>query len=544
MYRFSYSLIIPIHRCRQRASSAAATVVSGLVCLGAISYATETTCEESNFTKVIADIGSFLREDQIELDKSELENRGKPWNSYHKSLRNPDVIIYPESTEDVSLIVKTCYKWNVPIIPFGGGTSVEGQTLALFGGVSLDFSRMKAVLRLNEDDLDCVVQAGVGYLELNEQLRARGLWFPLDPGPGASVGGMVATRCSGSTAVRYGSMRENVLNVTAVLADAQGTVIHTGSRARKSSAGYDLTRLLVGSEGSLAVVTEVCLKVHRLPSHSAALRVSFPTVGAAAAMAREALVLVGVGSIARIELLDDVMVDMVNAANPGLAAWPLLPTLMFEVTGPSEASVTEQVQRLQDMAQSAHGGSHVICASDPAECAALWKVRKECLWLALANHPDREAMITDVCVPLSRLPELITATRTALDASSPHLPSPIVAHAGDGNFHALILVRPDCPEDVAEAHRLADEMAERAIALGGTCTGEHGVGAGKKRLLRLEMGPGAMGLMELIKRAVDPRGILNPGKVLDTQPPPHGAGAGGVGCSHTHGSAHGSGFCS
>eukprot|EP01041_Mallomonas_annulata_P011618 gene11618-24322_t len=458
--------------------------------------------EYGDIDGLIAELRVSLQSNQVDIDKDECAARGKPWSSYHKSPKNPNVVVFPYTTEDVQKIVILCKKHHIPIIPFGGGTSIEGQTLALYGGVSIDFSNMKNIIELNEDDLDCQVQAGVGYIELNDVLKPKGLWFPLDPGPGASIGGMCACRCSGSTAVRYGSMRDNVLNVTAVTSD--GTIIKTGSRARKSSAGYDLTRLLIGSEGTLAIITEVTLKVHRIPSHSVALRVSFPTVAAAAAMAREALVEVGTGSIGRIELLDSLMVNVVNRANCNFnstmtmspSPWPELPTLMFEVTGSSEGAVTDPLSRLHDMSLR-HGGSHVILATNKEECAQLWKVRKECLWSSMSVWPDREAMITDVCVPLSKLPELIAMTREDLDRSYPPLPSPIVAHAGDGNFHVLIMIRPDVPDDITEAKRLANAMAVRAIALGGTCTGEHGIGSGKMDLLRLEMGTGSMSLMEL-----------------------------------------------
>jgi D-lactate dehydrogenase (cytochrome) len=458
----------------------------------------------------VAEMGLLLGEENVETDLQELMQRGKPWNSYHKIDNHPGVIVFPQSTEDVSAILKACSKHGVRVVPFGGGTSIEGQTLAMEGGCSLDFNRMKSVLELNEGDLDVRVQAGLGYLELNELLREKGFWFPLDPGPGASIGGMCACRCSGSTAVKYGSMRENVLNVTAVLAD--GTIIKTGSRARKSSAGYDVTRLLVGSEGTLAVITEATLKIHRIPPFSYALRVTFPSVFAAAAAARDTINS-GTIQVGRCEMCDVPMVETINFANPNMAAkWPERVTLLYELTGPSRESVLEQIDIVKTLARK-HGGDNFSVATTDEETKDIWKLRKEALWSVMSRYPDKEPMITDVCVPLTQLPLLIASTRAALDAS--WLPAPIVAHAGDGNFHCIIMFNPNDSKDVAEAKRLAKSMALEAISLGGTCTGEHGVGVGKKELLQHEMGPGTMAVMQIIKRGFDPQGILNPGKILD-----------------------------
>ena len=376
---------------------------------------------------LIKGLSAFLEEDQIETTAEECASRGKPWSSYHKCDRDPEVILYPRSTKNVSDILSFCNRYKFPIIPFGGGTSIEGQTLALQGGVSLDFSQMKNIISFNEQDLDCVVEAGLGYVELNEYLADKGLWFPLDPGPGACVGGMCACRCSGSTALRYGSMRENVLYVTAVLAD--GTIIKTGSRARKSSAGYDITRLLVGSEGTLAVITEACLKLHTIPKVSYALRVSFPSVGEASLAARECLVEVGIGSVGRIEMLDDAMVKIVNSSNSSMDPWPEDTTLLIEVTGPTEPAVTDQLHRVREIAKR-HRGDRAVVATSVEECKRLWMARKECLWSAMGTYPDRQPMITDVCVPLSQLPEIITRTKAELAKSNPPLPAPIVAHAG------------------------------------------------------------------------------------------------------------------
>lgn len=452
------------------------------------------------------ELENALAPDQIDYDENELKLHGKPYNSYHSIARSPDVVVYPQSTKDVSAIVGICSRYNVPIVPYGGATSIEGQLLAYEGGVSIDFSHMKRIVAFNRDDLDITVEAGLGYIELNEMLRPHGLWFPLDPGPGASIGGMCSCRCSGSTAVRYGSMRENVLNIVAVIPDKDGTVIKTGSRARKSSAGYDLTRLLIGSEGTLAVITEVTLKIHAIPKVSYAMKISFPSIKHAALTASSTLNC-GI-TIGRCELMDDKMIDVINQTNPSSVPWVSSTTLLYEITGHSHDSVIEQIEIVKKIAAE-HDAISIEVANDDEANVKLWRLRKEALWSIMSAYPDREPMITDVCVPLTHLSELITQTREEIDKTS--LPCPIVAHAGDGNFHVIIMFKPD---EVSIAKELANNMAVRAIALGGTCTGEHGVGVGKIDLLELEMGAGSMGVMRSIKQAIDPKLILNPGKVM------------------------------
>jgi D-lactate dehydrogenase (cytochrome) len=463
-------------------------------------------------TQLVNNLIKFLEEDQIDVSLAERKVKGKPWSSYHKVDNFPHVIVYPKSTEEVSKILKQCYELNIPITPYGGGTSLEGQLLSLKGGVSIDFSNMKKIIALHENDLDVTVQAGLGYIELNEYLKPKGLWFPLDPGPGASVGGMCACRCSGSTAVRYGSMRENVLNVTAVLSD--GTIIKTGSRARKCSAGYDITRLLIGSEGTLAVITEATLKIYGIPKVSHAVRISFPRNGVvdAACTARDSLNC-GV-NVGRCELLDEEMVKLINLSNPNhaLGRWPEETTLLYEITGISESAVEEQKAILIQIAKR-HGGSDILTFSNEKETQTLWKIRKECLWSAMSQYPNKEPMITDVCVPLTQLPELIAETKRDIQDSS--LPCPIIAHAGDGNFHVLIFFDPENKDEVASAKSLSSKMAIRAIEMGGTCTGEHGVGVGKKEFLVKEMGITTIDLMRRIKMSMDPSQILNPGKIID-----------------------------
>jgi len=455
----------------------------------------------------------FMLPSQIEMNLEELKQRGKPWNSYHRCDRYPQMIVCPSTTEQVSQIVKICNELRVPLVAFGGGTSIEGQTLAVDGGVSLDFSNMKRIITLNEEDLDVRVEAGLGYLELNEVLKPKGLWFPLDPGPGASVGGMCACRCSGSTAVRYGSMRENVLNLTAVLSD--GSIIKTGSRARKSSAGYDITRLLIGSEGTLAIITEATLKLHGIPKVSYALRVAFPGGIKDAANCAKSTLNCGV-TIGRCELLDETMVKIINQANPHSAAGPWLEEtcLLYEVTGVTAGAVLEQLEIIKDIARS-NGGTEFHVATTEAETKLLWQCRKECLWSAMSCYPDRDPMITDVCVPLTQLPVLIDSTKRKIDEMT--IPCPIIAHAGDGNFHVLIFFDPSNLDEVNQANQLSSYMALEAIKLDGTCTGEHGIGTGKKQYLKLEMGEGTMKLMGTIKTAMDPHSILNPGKILDVE---------------------------
>lgn len=418
----------------------AAWLGTGIVlCTVVITQQTPSLCESNNnstnqliksdypIDQLLQELKQFLQEDQIDLDLGERRTKGKPWSSYHKVDNFPHVIVYPSSTEEVSKIVKCCSALNIPITPYGGGTSLEGQLLTLKGGLSIDFANMKQIIELHENDLDVTVQAGLGYLELNEYLRPKGLWFPLDPGPGASVGGMCACRCSGSTAVRYGSMRENVLNLTAVLSD--GTIVKTGSRARKCSAGYDITRLLIGSEGTLAIITEATLKIYGIPKVSHAVRISFPRNGVvdAACTARDSLNC-GV-NVGRCELLDEEMVKIINLSNPNhsLGKWPEETTLLYEITGISESAVEEQKTILIEIAKK-YGGSDILTFSNEQETQSLWKIRKECLWSAMSQFPNKEPMITDVCVPLTQLPALIAETKEDIKLSN--LPCPIIAHAG------------------------------------------------------------------------------------------------------------------
>ncbi|KAI3877352.1 hypothetical protein MKX03_026409 [Papaver bracteatum] len=446
-------------------------------------------------------------QDNMTRDYEERYFHGKPQNSFHKALNIPDIVVFPRSEDEVSKIVASCNNHKVPIIPYGGATSIEGHTLSPNGGVCIDMTLMKNVKSLNIEDMDVVVQPGIGWMELNEYLEPYGLFFPLDPGPGATIGGMCATRCSGSLAVRYGTMRDNVISLKVVLAN--GDVVKTGNRARKSAAGYDLTRLIIGSEGTLGVITEVTLKLQKIPQHSVVAMCNFPTVKDAADVAI-ATMLSGI-QVSRVELLDEVQVKAINLANG--KNLPELPTLMFEFIG-TEAYSREQTLIVQKLV-SEHNGSDFVFSEEPEAKKELWKVRKEALWALFAMEPDFEAMISDVCVPLSRLAELISLSKKEIDASP--LVCTVIAHAGDGNMHALILFDPDKEEQRQEAEKLNQLMVYNALEMQGTCTGEHGVGTGKMKYLEKELGIEALQTMKKIKSVLDPNNIMNPGKII----PPH-----------------------
>ncbi|KAL1353491.1 hypothetical protein HN51_017427 [Arachis hypogaea] len=449
----------------------------------------------------------LICQDNLSLDYDERYHHGKPQNSFHKAVNIPDVIVYPRSEEEVSKIVKSCNDYKVPIVPYGGATSIEGHTLSPHGGVCIDMSLMKRVKALHVDDMDVIVEPGIGWMELNEYLEPYGLFFPLDPGPGASIGGMCATRCSGSLAVRYGTMRDNVISLKVVLAN--GDIVKTASRARKSAAGYDLTRLVIGSEGTLGVVTEVTLRLQKIPQHSVVAMCNFPSVKDAADVAI-ATMMSGI-QVSRVELLDEVQVKAINVANG--KNFPECPTLMFEFIG-TEAYAREQTQIVRGIV-SKHNGSDFVFAEEPEAKKELWKVRKEALWACFAMEPNMEAMISDVCVPLSHLADLISRSKKELDASP--LVCTVIAHAGDGNFHTVILFDPSREEHRKEAERLNSFMVHAALSLEGTCTGEHGVGTGKMKYLEEELGVEALRTMKKIKQVLDPNNIMNPGKLI----PPH-----------------------
>ena len=416
----------------------------------------------------------------------------------------PEAVVFCESNDDVVAVVRLAHEHAVPVIPFGVGSSLEGHLLAVQGGVSVDLSRMTRILAINAEDLTVTVQAGVTREQLNREIKDTGLFFPIDPGANASLGGMAATRASGTNAVRYGTMRENVLGLTVVT--AQGELIHTGTRAKKSSAGYDLTRLMVGSEGTLGVMTEVTLKLFPLPEAVSAAICHFPSIDAAVQTTIQ-LIQMGV-PIARCELLDANAIRAVNQHSKlGLREAPML---LMEFHG-SDASVKEQAETVQALAAE-HGGEAFQWARTPEERTKLWAARHQSYFAALQTRPGCRCQSSDTCVPISRLAESINDSVDEAEASG--IPYWIVGHVGDGNFHLSYLMDPDDAKEVAAVEQLNVQMVQRALRLGGTCTGEHGIGLHKMGYLVEEAGAGAVNMMRSIKRALDPKNIMNPGKVF------------------------------
>ncbi len=415
----------------------------------------------------------------------------------------PDAVAFAESTDEVQKAVSICGKYRFPIIPFGTGTSLEGHISAPLGGVSIDVSHMNRVLEVHQEDLDCRVEAGVTRKQLNQYLHDCGLFFPIDPGADASLGGMAATRASGTNAVRYGTMRENVLNLTAVMPN--GEIIQTAKRAKKSSAGYDLTRLLVGSEGTLGVITEVGLRLHGIPDSIAGGVCPFPSVDAAC---NATILTIQLGiPVARIELLDSEHIKAVNTYS-GLELSPV-PTLFVEFHG-TEAGTREQSEMFGEIAGEL-GGGPFDWVTKTEDRNRLWQARHDAFWAVKTMVPGKQAFATDACVPISRLAECVTETQR--DAAEHNLYAPILGHVGDGNFHVVLFCDRDDPEDYANVCGFCDRLASRAIAMDGTCTGEHGVGQGKMKFLDAEHGP-ALEFMRTIKRAFDPQNIMNPGKIV------------------------------
>ena len=415
----------------------------------------------------------------------------------------PDAVIFAETTQEVSDILTICNQYRCPVVAFGVGSSLEGHVNASHGGISIDLNAMNEILKVNSEDLDTVIQPGVTRVQLNEHLRDSGLFFPIDPGANASLGGMAATRASGTNAVRYGTMKDNILALEAVMAD--GTVIRTGSRAKKSSAGYDLTRLLIGSEGTLGLITELTVKLHGIPEMIAGGICSFPSIEAAC-NAVIASIQYGI-PVARIELLDAVQVRACNRYS-GLSL-PEETLLLLEFHG-TENSVREQSEIFGEIAAE-HTPHRFKWTTDPDERAQLWKARHDAFWAALAILPGGVSMSTDVCVPISRLAECVEETRHDIEKTG--LIAPIVGHVGDGNFHTLPIAMPDDDATWARIKAFSERLSERAIAMGGTCTGEHGIGQGKVDYLRQEMGP-AVDVMMAVKQALDPNDILNPSKLF------------------------------
>jgi len=416
----------------------------------------------------------------------------------------PDIVVYPHSNEEVASIVRRCHAARVPVIAFGIGTSLEGHVAALYGGVCIDLSEMNRVLEINTADLDCRVQAGVTREQVNAELKGTGLFFPIDPGANATIGGMASTRASGTNAVRYGTMRENVLGLTVVTSD--GRIVRTGGRARKSSAGYDLTRLFVGAEGTLGIITEVQLRLYGLPEAVSAAVCQFPDLKATV---DTVIIAMQTGiPVARIEILDALQMEAcINYSK--LEGFAALPTLLFEFHG-TEAGVREQAEMMEAIAAE-HGGSAFQWATRPEDRSRLWKARHNAYYAALALAPGKQAFSTDACVPISRLADCLLETRADLDREG--VIAPIVGHVGDGNFHVLVLFDPASAVERARADDIARRVSMRAIAMGGTCTGEHGIGMHKLEALVAEHGE-AVELMQTIKRALDPHNIMNPGKTV------------------------------
>ncbi|MGY8697212.1 MAG: FAD-binding oxidoreductase [bacterium] len=440
--------------------------------------------------------------ERLSMSNSVREQHGRD-ESFHASAP-PEAVAFVENNEEVAEIVRICVQHQKPIIPFGTGTSLEGHVAALHGGVCLDVSGMNKVLEVNENDLDCRVQAGVTRKQLNQHLRNSGLFFPIDPGADASLGGMTATRASGTNAVRYGTMRENVLGLTVVTAD--GRIIRTGTRARKSSAGYDLTRLFVGSEGTLGIITEIQLRLYGVPEAISAAVCSFETMEGAVNTTISTIQM-GI-PVARIELLDEVQVDAINRYSD--FDYALKPTLFFEFHG-TEAWVQEQAEMVKEISTE-EGGSDFQWSTQEQEKQKLWEARHNAYYAGLALRPGSKGWATDVCVPISRLADCILETRSDIEESK--LTVPLVGHVGDGNFHLLFLIDPENEEEELKLYQpLNDRLVERALRMGGTCTGEHGIGSGKIKYMEAEHGD-SLDLMRQIKQAFDPDNLMNPGKML------------------------------
>ncbi|MCD1620324.1 FAD-binding oxidoreductase [Salipiger marinus] len=445
-------------------------------------------------------LAHFLGE-RLTRSKSELELHGR--SESHFPLTLPDAVAYPDTTEEVAQIMRVCAAHDCPVVGWGAGSSLEGHGLAVRGGVVVDFTRMNRVLQIRPADMDVTLQPGVTREALNQELRATGLMFPVDPGANATLGGMAMTRASGTTAVRYGTMRDNVLGLQVVLAD--GRVIRTGTRARKSSAGYDLTGLLVGSEGTLGLVTELTLRLHGIPEATSAGICAFPDMQAAVTAVMDTIQM-GI-PMARIEFVDAATARAFSSyAGVEMAE---APHLLVEFHG-SPDSVAQDAARFAEIVED-HGGSPFRWSAREEERRALWAMRHNGYYAILASRPGARALVTDICVPISELARAVEETQADIAASP--IPGPILGHVGDGNFHAILLIDPDSPADLEAAKALSHRMAERALALGGTSTGEHGVGLGKLAYMRAEHGEG-WDVMGEIKRALDPKGLLNPGKLV------------------------------
>lgn len=449
----------------------------------------------------IEELRALLGDERVSTSKAILDDHGRD-ESYHPA-KSPDVVVFPETTDEVAGLVRLCASHKIPIIPYGVGTSLEGHIAAVKGGVCLDLGRMNKILRVNTDDMDVVVQPGVTRRQLASYIRDTGLFFPVDPGADATLGGMAATRASGTTTVRYGTMRDNVLSMEVVMPD--GRVVRTGSRARKSSTGYDLTHLMVGSEGTLGVITELTLKLHGVPEAIASAVCTFDTLGGAVQTVISAIQMAT--PVARIELLDAKTMEAVNRYSK--LDYEVGPTLFFEFHG-SPDGVRYTSELVKDLAQD-NGGRSFQWSTEQEDRDRLWRARHDAYYASRAQCPGTEGYVGDVCVPISRLAEAIEKAQSLLD-ESPY-PTFILGHVGDGNFHFLIFIDTNDPQQVEDAKRLSDQIVAMGLELEGTCSGEHGVGLGKISALEREYGD-ALDMMRAIKRGIDPDNIMNPGKIV------------------------------
>ncbi|KAJ5816382.1 FAD-binding type 2 [Penicillium robsamsonii] len=461
-----------------------------------------------DFEKAINELRAKLGEDVIGTDEDELQSHGfSEWSSLNAD-RLPVAIAYPKTTQEVSEIAKVCHKYRMPMIPYSGGSSLEANFSAPLGGMTIDFAFMNKVLEIHPDDMDIIVQPSIQWMDLNEQIKDTGMFFPVDPGPSAMIGGMVGTNCSGTNAVRYGTMKDWVINLTVVLAD--GRIIKTRRRPRKTSAGYNLTGMFVGSEGTLGIVTEATLKLAPLPELTRVGVVAFPTIRDAASTAMQ-LIRKGV-SVQCMEIMDDVQMDVINRAGGTGREWKVSPTLFFKFSG-TVAGVADSINLTTKVAEGNNAQTFEF-ARDDREAHDLWSARKQSLWSMMALRKEgSEVWSTDVAVPISRLPDIIeTSKKELVDLG---LFASILGHIGDGNFHASIMYDRNDPDERARVEKVVYDMVDRGLEMEGSCTGEHGIGLGKKGSLKKEVGPETINVMRSIKRSLDPHWLLNPGKIFD-----------------------------
>ncbi|EAU30870.1 conserved hypothetical protein [Aspergillus terreus NIH2624] len=461
-----------------------------------------------DFEKAIAEVRAKLGDDAVNTDEDDLHRHGfSEWSSLNAD-RLPVAIAYPSNTADVVEIAKICHKYKMPMVPFSGGSSLEANFSAPYGGMTIDFALMNNILELHEDDMDVVVQPSIQWMDLNEKIKDSGLFFPVDPGPSAMIGGMIGTNCSGTNAVRYGTMKDWVINLTVVLAD--GRVMKTRQRPRKTSAGYNLTGMFVGSEGTLGIVTEATLKLAPIPEETRVGVVAFPTMRDAASTAMQ-VIKKGV-PVQCMEILDDVQMDVINRAGGTGRTWAELPTLFFKFSGTS-AGVADSINLTTNLAKKNNAASFEF-AQNEREAHDLWSARKQSLWSMMALRKEgSEVWSTDVAVPISRLPDIIEYSKKDLDGLD--LFASILGHIGDGNFHSSIMYNRHDPEERQRVEKVVYDMVDRALEMEGSCTGEHGVGLGKKESLKKELGPCTIDVMRSIKAALDPHWLLNPGKIFD-----------------------------